>query len=93
MPVHISISKNLFNEEVKFEEYYNVINNSFINNNQDLLLSKSIYEILNSSNYPLIITSNKVDEKLFSKFIMKNNIIFLNTLNNVSLYNESDYFF
>ena len=85
MPVHISISKNLFNEEVKFEEYYNVINNSFINNNQDLLLSKSIYEILNSSNYPLIITSNKVDEKLFSKFIMKNNIIFLNTLNNVSL--------
>lgn len=91
-PVHISISKNLLNEEIKIDGYYNLINDFISYKIQNKKLPNIIYNLLNTTKFPLIITSHQVEEKIFSNFIKKTKIVFLNTLWNVSLLNESEYF-
>lgn len=88
-PVHISISKNLFDEDIKFLNFPNYLSSS---SSISYDFSLELINIFKKSKYPIIVTSNLVDNSIFSKFIDNSNIIFLNTLTNVSLNNKSEYF-
>lgn len=87
-PVHISISKNLFNEDIK-DLWLNFLYNQSIKVIHSYDKSDILNEFLKKISFPIIITSDWVDLYNFSNFINNNNIIFFNSFSNIQFLNNS----